>query len=92
MLPIVVDVIKNVVVISLTLVEIAMLLRAVLSWFPLDGNRFIEFLIGITEPFIYPIRALFVKLNLFQNLPIDISFTISFLLISTVITLLSQFL
>ena len=89
---IVVDIIKHVVVLSLSLVELAMLARAILSWFPIDGNKFIEFLFAITEPFIYPIRALFVKLNWFQGLPIDVSFFVSFLLISTVVTLLSQLL
>ena len=78
----VLQVIANVVVLLLSFVQLAMLARAILSWFPIDSNKFIDFLYGITEPFIYPIRALFQRMNWFQNLPIDISFMVSYLLIS----------
>ena len=83
-----VQIVKNVVIILLTFVQFAMLIRAVLSWFPLDANRFTEFLFGVTEPFIQPIRALFVKMNWFQGMPIDISFLISYMLISAVLIML----
>ena len=78
----VLQVIANVVVLLLSFVQLAMLARAILSWFPIDSHKFIDFLYGITEPFIYPIRALFQRMNWFQNLPIDISFMVSYLLIS----------
>ena len=81
-------IIKNTVIIFLTLVQFAMLARAILSWLPIDSNKFIDFIYSITEPFIYPIRALFVKMNWFQDLPIDISFTVSFFLISAVLMIL----
>ena len=73
---------STVVVVLLSVVQLAMLARAILSWFPIDSNQFIDFLYGLTEPFIYPIRALFVRMNWFQNLPIDMSFMVSYLLIS----------
>jgi len=73
---------STVVVVLLSVVQLAMLARAILSWFPIDSNKFIDFLYGLTEPFIYPIRALFVRMNWFQNLPIDMSFMVSYLLIS----------
>ncbi len=82
------QIIANVVVLLLTVVQFAMLLRAILSWFPIDSNRFIDFLYAITEPFIYPVRALFQKMNWFQNIPIDLSFMVSYLLITLVIMLL----
>ena len=36
----------------------------------------------VTEPIILPIRALFARLGWFQNLPIDISFLVAYLLLT----------
>ena len=81
-------VVKNAVSIFLMAIQMAMLLRAVLSWFPLE-NRFIDFLHNVTEPFIYPIRRLFERFGWFQGLPIDISFMVSYLLLSVIMIFLS---
>ena len=81
-------VLKNIVVVFLTVVQLAMLARAILSWFPMDGNRFTDFLFAITEPFIYPVRMLFDKLNWFTGLPIDISFLVTYLIISILLMIL----
>ena len=72
-------IISNVVRIALTVLQLAMLVRAVLSWFPIEPNGFTEFLYTVTEPLIYPFRALFVKLNWFQNMPIDMAFTAAYI-------------
>ena len=77
-----IEVIKSVVLVFLTVIQFAMLLRAVLSWFVMGGGKFINFLYAITEPFIVPVRMLFEKMNWFQNSPIDFSFMITYLLIS----------
>lgn len=69
-------------------VQLAMLARAILSWFPVE-NRIVDFLYTVTEPFIYPVRILFERMNWFQNLPIDISFMVSYLLISLIVALIS---
>ena len=82
------QILANVVLLLLSAVQLAMLVRAILSWFPMDGNRFTDFLYGITEPFIYPVRMLFEKLNWFQNLPIDVSFMVTYLLLTVLIMLL----
>lgn len=81
-MPTVLTVVTDIVVLLLLGVQIAMMLRAILSWFPIDSNKFVDFLYTITEPFIVPIRLLFEKLGWFQNLPIDISFMVSYLLLS----------
>ena len=78
---------KNVVIVLLTAVQFAMLARAILSWFPID-NKFVDFLHAITEPFIYPIRMLFEKMNWFVGLPIDVSFFVTYLLISVILIFL----
>lgn len=72
-------VISSVVRIVLMILQLAMLVRAILSWFPMDSNRFTDFLYGITEPFIYPFRALFNRMNWFQNVPIDVAFSAAYL-------------
>ena len=80
--------VATVVSLLLSAIQLAMLIRAILSWFPIDSNKFIDFLYGITEPFIYPIRALFVKMNWFQNSPIDVSFMVAYLVIFVLLMIL----
>ncbi len=80
--------IKNIVIIFLTAIQFAMLARAILSWFPMNSNKFIDFLYSVTEPFIYPVRMLFQKMNWFTGLPIDISFLVTYILISVVLIFL----
>ncbi|MBQ8641747.1 MAG: YggT family protein [Clostridia bacterium] len=63
--------------------ELLMLGRAILSWFPMDeDNALMRFLHAMTEPVIYPVRVLLERLDLFQGLPIDMSFFFTFILIS----------
>ena len=80
--------IKSTAITILSLIQLAMAIRAVLSWFPMDSNKFTDILHMVTEPFIMPVRALFVKMNWFQQMPLDMSFLTSYLLISAVIILL----
>ena len=77
-----IEAIKSLVLVFLSTVQFAMLLRAILSWFVMGGGKFINFLYAITEPFIAPVRALFEKMNWLQNSPIDCSFLVTYLLIS----------
>ena len=79
---------RNVVVLMLSGIQLAMLVRAVLSWFPIEPNKLINFIYAITEPFVAPIRALFDKMGWFKGLPIDISFMVSYLLITILLLLL----
>ncbi|MBQ7383451.1 MAG: YggT family protein [Clostridia bacterium] len=81
--------IKSVVVIFLTAVEFAMLVRAVLSWFSFEDGKLSNFLCAITEPFIYPVRLLFEKMNWFQNSPFDFAFLITYMIISCITIFLS---
>ena len=87
-MPILVVVIKNIIILFLTAVQFAMLLRAILSWFPIDSNKFTDFLAVVTEPFIQPIRVLFDKMGWFRNLPIDISFFASYMILSIILMIL----
>ena len=73
----------------LSIVQICMFLRAVLSLFPLqDNNPILSFVYMVTEPVVVPVRALFDRMGWFRNSPLDMSFFAAFMLIS----LLSGFL
>jgi uncharacterized protein YggT (Ycf19 family) len=77
--------IVNLVRILLFIVQAAMLFRAILSWFFMeDDTRVMSILYAVTEPFIVPIRALFEKMGWFRNLPIDISFFVTYILLSII--------
>ena len=57
-----------------------------MSWLPLDEDSPVEnFLYAVTEPVIAPVRALCERFGWFEGLPVDMSFFITFLLI-TVLT------
>lgn len=67
----------------LSILELLMLGRAILSWFPIDeDSALVRFLYGITEPVIYPVRMLLERFDLFQGLPIDMAFFFTFILIN----------
>lgn len=84
----VLQIIAQVVVLLLSALQLAMLLRAILSWFPMDSNKFVDFLYGVTEPFIYPFRAVFQRLNWFQEMPIDMAFMAANLVIILLLLIL----
>lgn len=72
-------------------VSVAMLIRAVLSWFPMVDNRskFMQIIYGVTEFFISPVRELMWKLiPKARMFPLDLSFLVTYLLIKGLQTLL----
>ncbi len=65
--------------------QIAMFIRAILSWFMDEGgNKFSAFLYAITEPVIIPVRALCDRMGWFQDLPLDIPFFITYMLLAMI--------
>ena len=82
-------ILQNTVVIALSALQLAMLIRAIMSWFPMESNAFENFLYTITEPIILPVRKLFERFNWFQGLPIDVSFFVTYLLLSVLLLLLA---
>lgn len=80
---------SGVVSLFLTILQLLMFARAILSWFPLDeGSPLLTFLHAVTEPFILPVRALLERFEFFASSPIDLSFFITFLLLSFLQSLL----
>ena len=67
----------------ITAIQFLMFARAILSWLPIDeDNPIVSFLYGVTEPVIMPVRAVLDRLGLFEGMPIDMSFFITFILLS----------
>ena len=60
---------------------VVMVIRAILSWFPGQGGAFERFIYAVTEPLLLPVRKLFDLFDIRPNLPIDLSFTVTFLLL-----------
>lgn len=77
-------IVKEVATLMLLFIQVALLVRAILSWFPID-NRFVDFVYSVTEPFVYPIRRLFEKMGWFQGFPVDMSFTAAYLLLTLIL-------
>ena len=65
----------------------SMLIRAILSLFT-DGGVILSFVYSITEPIIIPVRKVLEKFNVSSALPIDLSFLITYLLLSVLSTVL----
>ena len=72
----------------LTALMLLMVVRALLSWFPMEENRLTDFLFAVTEPVIMPIRALLERFEFARNMPVDLSFFVTFLLISILVSIL----
>ena len=69
--------------------ELLMLARAVISWLPIPEDSPVEnFLYAVTEPVIMPVRSLCERFGWFEGLPIDMSFFITFILISVLAAIL----
>ena len=65
---------------------LAMLVRAIASWFRIDERyAIIRFLARVTDPFIEPVRRIVGRVGVF-----DISFLIAWFLLGTIETLLLQ--
>ena len=62
--------------------ETAILLRAILSWFPIDEDGFLpRLLFCLTEPVIIPVRVLLSYFGVGEDSPIDFSPMIAMILL-----------
>ena len=66
----------------LMVLQIAMLVRAVMSWFPMSDNIVSDIAYTITEPVVIPVRNLLDRFESVRNFPIDLSFFVTFMIIS----------
>ncbi len=66
----------------LDIINLAMLVRAVLSWFTMgEPTKFSTFIYVVTEPVILPVRSLCDQFGWFRGLPMDMPFFITTILI-----------
>ena len=86
---IVFEVLRGTVCVLLSAIQLAMMARAILSWFPMESNKITHFLDVVTEPVVYPVRKLFEKMNWFQNIPLDMSFMATFMILSILLLFLA---
>ena len=71
--------IAKVIDVLLGVIYFAMFLRVILSIFVGPENKLVLLCVLITEPFVAPFRLLLAKLNIAQDIPIDISFMVAYL-------------
>ncbi len=75
----------SIVRIFLTAIEALMLIRAILSWLPVDEDSPIGYFVYMmTEPLVMPVRIVLERFDSIRSLPIDISFFVAFLLLSAI--------
>ncbi len=78
-------VIAKTISLALSALQLLMFIRAILSWFPVnEDSAFLRFVYMVTEPVILPVRILLDKFGWFEGMPIDMSFLITFLLLSMI--------
>ena len=83
-------IIRSTVILLISVTEIVMFIRAILSWIPADiDNRFTRFVYGYTEFVIAPMRALLDRFHLFENFPLDMAFFLTLLLLILVRVILN---
>lgn len=85
---IIVEMVKSVADGILMVLQIAMLVRAVMSWFPIGDNIISDIAYAITEPVIIPVRNIMDRFESVRNFPIDISFFVTFMIITMLSTVL----
>jgi len=78
------------VIVFLDIILLAMLVRAVMSWFVgiAGESPILNFLYVITEPLIIPVRMICHRFGWFQGLPVDIPFLITTFILCLISTLL----
>ena len=73
---------KQFILIFLDVISFAFFLRAILSWFdPMGEWRLSGLLYALTEPITVPVRALCERMNWFVGIPVDIPFSLTWLLL-----------
>ena len=70
-------------------IQFCMFVRAILSWvMPDEDSALLRFLYAVTEPVIFPVRALLDRFPGLRGFPFDLSFMITFILLSLIETML----
>lgn len=80
---------KQLIITVIYVLDIALLLRAIFSWFdPMEESKISGFLFMLTEPIILPFRKLCSKMHWFEGVPLDVPFMMSWLALMLIQVLL----
>jgi len=74
----------------LRILQLAIIIRAIISWIPMRPNKFTYYLTRITEPMIGPIRKLIFRIPMMQQVPVDISPVIAYFILTLISRVVSQ--
>lgn len=67
------------------LINFLILVSAILSWFPINGNsRLLNILFMLTEPVLAPARKLLYRFEFTRNLPVDFSPIVAMLFLGVI--------
>ncbi len=82
-----IDILQMFVGTLLRVYEVLFIVRAILSWFPMmQAGGLMNVLYSLTEPILAPIRSVLMRIPFLQNIPIDFSVLVAFLLIDVIRT------
>lgn len=69
----------------ISIVQFLLFARAIVSWFAMrGGNPIYSALVSLTEPFVSPVRRLISRSSMGNNLPVDLSIVVTYLLLEIV--------
>lgn len=69
----------------ITIIQFLIFARAIASWFPMkQGNPIYSGLVSLTELFVGPVRGLISRSSIGNNLPIDLSIFVTYLILEMI--------
>lgn len=73
---------RNTAMLLLTVLEILLLVRALISWFPqIQGSKLHQIVHMVTEPILLPFRNLLRRIPGIQGFPLDLSFLLAYMVL-----------
>ena len=80
----------SVLIIAIEIITMLMLIRAILSWFPVAdrSSKFMSFVYMLTDPVIRPVKSVLERFPSTGRFPIDISFLVTYILLHLIQTAL----
>ena len=78
-------ILAKVVFVLISALQLFLFVRMIISWImPLESNALVNFVFFVTEPVLKPVRLIIDKIPALRDLPIDLSFLITYLLLSVI--------
>ncbi len=78
-------ILAKVVFVLISALQLFLFVRMIISWImPLESNALVSFVFFVTEPVLKPVRLIIDKIPALRDLPIDLSFLITYLLLSVI--------